>query len=71
VARERVHVNIWEIFSCRYGVFIDVICGCVENDVMTLYMWHTGRINQWRKLVGERERSVLCGSHYTDKKNVL
>ena len=55
MARERVHVNIWEIFSCRYGVFIDVICGCVENDVMTLYMWHTGA-DQSMEEVGWRER---------------
>ena len=56
MARERVHVNIWEIFSCRYGVFIDVIVyGCVENDVMTLYMWHTGA-DQSMEEVGWRER---------------
>jgi len=46
------------------------VCVCGEQR----YICGTrGRINQWRKLVGERERErsvLLCraGSYYTDKK---
>ena len=54
MARERVHVNIWEIFSCRYGVFIDVIWMCGERRYDVIYVAHGA--DQSMEEVGWRER---------------
>lgn len=75
MARERVHVNIWEIFSCRYGVFIDVIWMCGERRYDVIYVAHRGgSINGGSWL--ERERGVCYVVHtiltkkmFCDEKN--